>query len=224
MLTTKGYKIKHTSEFSYTWKANGDYKYDIYFSVSKTKILDNSFYDDETNTLIFSAEKVERLSDYLDTCENGKMDYLSVIKFIYTISKQICYLYENNFAFYGFDLDDVLVVNRSIFFVASSNYLLPIVDKTSMIFYNPIKMPYFSNPELFSINYLPCEINYKCSYYSLGLLVVYCLMNNYLLVGNEIKTDKEIDRSLSTIKTTKMYWFLKRCMNPTCDKRILLFF
>lgn len=158
MLTTKGYKVKHTSVFSYTLKVNGDYKYDIYFSVSKTKILDNSFYDDETNTLIFSAEKIETLSDYLDTCENGKMDYLSIMKFIHNISKQMCYLYENNFAFYGFDLDDILVVNRSIFFIASSNYLLPIADQTSIVFYNPIKMPYFANPELFSINSLPCEI------------------------------------------------------------------
>lgn len=224
MLTTKGYKIKHTSEFSYTWKVNGDYKYEIYFSVSKSKILDNCFYDDETNTIIFSAEKVERLSDYLDTCENGKMDYLSAIKLIHNISRQICYLYENNFAFYGFDLDDILVVNKSIFFVASSNNLLPIVDEKNIIFYNPIKMPYFSNPELFSIHSLPYEINYKCSYYSLGLIVVYCLMNNYLLVGNEIKTDKEIDKALSLIKYTKMYWFLKRCMNSTCNKRILLFF
>lgn len=224
MLTTKGYKIKHTSEFSYTWKVNGDYKYDIYFSVSKTKILDNCFYDDETNTLIFSAEKVERLSDYLDTCEKGKMDYLSAIKFLHNISKQICYLYENNFSFYGFDLDDILVINKSTFFVASSSYLLPIVDGTNIVFYNPIKFPYFANPELFSINSLPCEISYKCCYYSLGILVVYCLLKTYLLVGNEIKNDTEIDKDLSPIKYTKMYWFLKRCMNSICNKRILIFF
>ena len=224
MLTTKGYKIKPVSDFSYTWKVNGDYKYDVYFSVSKTKILDNSFYDDENNTIIFTAEKVERLSDYLDTCEDGKIDYLSAIKLIYNISKQISYLYENNFSFYGFDLDDILVVNKSIFFVASSNYLLPIVDQINIIFYNPIKMPYFANPELFSTDSLPCEINYKCCYYSLGLLIAYCLLNNYLLVGNEIKGEKEIEKALSAIKYTKMYWFLKRCMNSTCNKRILLFF
>jgi hypothetical protein len=224
MLTTKGYKIKHTSEFSYTWKVNGDYKYDLYFSVSKTKLLSNSFYDDETNTLIFSAESAERLSDYLDTCENGKMDYLSVIRLIHSISKQMIYLHENNFSFFGFDLDDILVVDKSLFFVASSNYLLPIVDQTNIVFYNPIKMPYFSNPELFQIHSIPSEINYKCSYYSLGLLVVYCLLNNYLLVGNQIKTDEEIEKALSAIKYTKMYWFLNRCMNSTCEKRILLFF
>jgi len=224
MITTKGYKIKQTSEYSYTWKVNGDYKYDIYFSVSKTKILNNCFYDDELNVIIFSAEKVETLSDYLDKSENRKMNYLHVIKFIHNITKQMNYLYENNYSFYGFDLDDILVINQSLFFVASSNYLLPIVDKTNILFYNPIKMPYFSNPELFELTSLPYEINYKCSYYSLGAIVVYCLLNNYLLVGNEIKSEREIEKSLSSIKHTKMYWFLKRCLNTICDKRILLFF
>lgn len=224
MLTTKGFKIKKTSEYSYTWKVNGDYKYDVYLSVSKTKILDNCFYDDETNTLVFSAENVERLNDYLETCENGKINYLSAIKLIHNISKQMSYFYESNFAFYGFDLDDILVVNKSIFFVASSNYLLPIVDQSNIVFYNPIKRPYFANAEIFNIKCLPCEINYKCCYYSLGLLVVYCLLNDYLLVGNEIKTEKEMEKALLPIKYTKMYWFLKRCMNSTCDKRILLFF
>lgn len=85
-------------------------------------------------------------------------------------------------------------------------------------------MPYFSNPELFNIKSLPCEVNYKSCYYSLGSLVVYCLINSYLLVGNEIKSDAEIEKSLSPIKNTKMYWFLKRCLNSLSHKRILLFF
>lgn len=224
MITTNGYKIKKTSEFSYTWKVNGDYKYEIYFSVSKTKILTNCFYDDEINAILFSAETVEKLSDYLDTSFNGKIDYLSAIKLIHSISKQMAYLYENHFSFYGFDLDDILVVNKSIFFVASSNYLLPMVEQKNIIFYNPIKMPYFSNPELFQLTSLPSEINYKSCYYSLGSLTVYCLLNNYLLVGNEIKSVEEIENSLSPLKNTKMYWFLKRCLNPQCNKRILLFF
>ena len=224
MITTKGYKIKQTSEYSYTWKVNGDYKYDIYFSVSKTKILHNCFYDDELNQIIFSAETVETLSDYLDKSPNAKMNYLDVIKLIHNITKQMNYLYENNFSFYGFDLDDILVINKSLFFVASSNYLLPVVDKTNILFYNPIKMPYFSNPELFKLTSLPYEINYKCSYYSLGAIVTYCLLNKYLLVGNEIKSDQEIEKELSSIKNTKMYWFLRRCLNIMCDKRIILFF
>lgn len=224
MIVTKGYKIKKTSEYSYTWKVNGDYKYDIYFSVIKTKLLHNSFYDDELNVTIFSAETIETLSDYLDKSPDGKMNYLDAIRLIHSITKQINYLYENNFSFYGFDLDDIIVINNSLFFVASSNYLLPTMDKTNILFYTPINMPYFSNPELFKVNSLPYEIHYKSSYYSLGALVIYCLLNIYLLVGNEIKSDRELEMILSPIKPTKMYWFLKRTLNSMCEKRILLFF
>jgi hypothetical protein len=221
MLKTLGYTIKKNSEFTYTWTVNGDYKYEVYFSASK--LLQHSYYDEDTNTLIFTAEKIETLSDYLDSKNNRKMDHLSVIKLIHNLTRQINYLYSNNFGFYGFDLDDIIVVNEQDFFIGSSNYLLPIVDN-SIIFYNPIKFPYFSNPELLNLTSLPGEINYKCSYYSLGVLVVYCLLNNYLLVGNEIKSDEETEIALSPIKNTKIYWFLKRCLTLITSKRILLFF
>jgi hypothetical protein len=84
-------------------------------------------------------------------------------------------------------------------------------------------MPYFSSPELFKLTNLPAEVNYKCVYYSLGVLVVLCLLNVYLLVGNEIKTAKEIDVILTPIKGTKIYWFIKRCIHEDIFKRTLLF-
>jgi hypothetical protein len=223
MIKTSGYIIEKNSEFGYTLSVKGDYKYEIYFSISTTKILPHSYYDEDNNTLIFTAEKVEILSNYLDYKRNGKIDYFSSIKLIHNLTKQINYLYSNNFGFYGFDLDDIIVINQTTFLIASSNYLLPIIDK-SLIFYSPIKFPYFSNPELFNLTKLPGEINYKCCYYSLGVLVLYCLLNNYLLVGNEIKTSQEIEKGLMPIKNTKMYWFLKRCLTPITTKRILLFF
>jgi len=224
MIKTNGFTIQKNSEFGYTWIINGDYKSEIYLSVRNTKILEHSFYDDETNTLIFTAEKVELLSNYLDLKHDRKMDYITTIKLIQYLTKQINYLNSHNFGFYGFDLDDILVINNNIFFVATSKYILPMLDTNSLIFYYPIKFPYFSNPELFNLTSLPGEINYKCSYYSLGALIVYCLLNNYLLVGNEIKSIEEIEYSLTPIKNTKMYWFLKRCLSPITSKRLLLFF
>lgn len=223
MILTNGYIIKKISEFTFTLSVKGDYKYEIYFAISSIKILPHCYYDEENNTLIFTAEKVETLSEFLDYKDNRKMDYLSTLKLISNLTKQINYLYSNNFAFYGFDLDDIIVINKRDFFIGSSNYLLPVIDE-SMIFYSPIKNPYFSNPELLNLTRLPSEINYKSSYYSLGVLIFYCLSNNYLLVGNEIKSPQEIEIALRTIKNTKMYWFLKRCLTPITTKRLLLFF
>jgi serine/threonine protein kinase len=91
-----------------------------------------------------------------------------------------------------------------------------------MIFYQPIKTPYFSNPEIMELTSLPSEINYKCSFYSLGVLVVLYLLNNFLLVGNEIKRVDEIENILRPIYNTKIYWFIKRCLEENIDKRVLL--
>jgi len=43
-----------------------------------------------------------------------------------------------------------------------------------------------------------------------------------LLVGNEIKTSDEIENVLASYKNTKIYWFIKRCLNEKIDKRKLL--
>ena len=66
------------------------------------------------------------------------------------------------------------------------------------------------------------EISKKCCYYSLGLLVVFLIMNKYLLVGNEFKTSKEIDNIIQPLYNTKIYWFLKRCLDDDINNRKLL--
>ena len=83
-------------------------------------------------------------------------------------------------------------------------------------------MPYFSNPELFKLTSLPSKIHYKCCYYSLGLLVVFSLLHTYLLVGNELKTSNEIDIILKPLYNTKIYWFLKRCLDDDINNRKIL--
>ena len=88
-----------------------------------------------------------------------------------------------------------------------------------MTFYSPIKLPYFYNPELLELTTLPASIHYKSSYYSLGALLIFCLLNTYLLVGNDPMNDKDIERVLTPYKGTKIYWFVKRCLQ---DKELLL--
>ena len=86
----------------------------------------------------------------------------------------------------------------------------------------PFEHPYFSNPELLDLNVLPYEISKKCCYYSLGALIVFSLLNKYLLVGNELKTSQEIDKILEPLNNTKIYWFLKRCLDNDINNRKLL--
>ena len=138
---------------------------------------------------------------------------------IHDLSKQIAYLETNLLAFYGYDLDDILVINEDTFFIASTKNLTRIESKNNSIyFYKPIIKPYFSNPELNELTKLPAKIDYRSSYYSLGALILFCSTNIYIF--SELK---EIDIILSPIYYTKLYWFLKRCFHEDCKQRILLF-
>jgi hypothetical protein len=137
------------------------------------------------------------------------------------LTKQILYLKKYDYGFYGLNIKDILVINKNHFIIVNSVFLQPII-KEHIHFFSPIQRPYFLDPQLFKLTKLPSTIHYKCIYYSLGVLLVFCLFNNYLLVGNEEKSETEIENILLPIKYTKIYWFLKRCFHIDIVNRTLL--
>jgi hypothetical protein len=217
-MLSSNYEIDQINDFIYSIKVNGEnYLIEkLYESLKLT--IKNSFCDD--GALFFSAENVKDLKSYL--LENKfKMTQNKCITMIDDLTKQIIYLRKKNYGFYGFDLEDILIIDDNKFIICSSQYLLPLIED-DLIFYSPIKKPYFSNPEIITINELPSKINYKCSYYSLGILIIFCFLKKYLLKGNEIKSEVEIEKELICLKDTKIYWFLKRCLKTEIKKRELL--
>lgn len=210
------YEIKQINEFTYRLKIYGEYVLPIYKLT--IKMLKSAYHDNETNSIYFSAEKVTTLKKYV--LENPNMKLTKCIKMIDDLTKQMSYLESINYGFYGFDITDVLLVD-DLFLLCNTQYLIPII-KDKFIFIEPINRPYFSSPEIIQLTKLPSEINKKCCYYSLGVLVVFCLLNKYLLVGNELKSIGEIEQIIRPIANTKIYWFIKRCLEEQIEKRILL--
>ena len=219
---TRTYKIEHISNTnSYTLTIQNGSTHEIYKSISETNILSNVFFDDTNNveTIMFTGETVKPLSVLLKEC---KLTNQQIIKMIYDLSKQIAYLEINLMSFYGYNLDDILVINDNTFFIASTKHLVGINAKDyNIYFYKPIIKPYFSNPELNELTKLPAKIDYRSSYYSLGALILFCSTNIYIFA--ELIEGNREERFLDTINYTKPYWFLKRCFNEDCKKRILLF-
>jgi hypothetical protein len=193
--------------------------HDIYDSLIQTNILSNVFFYSESDgveSIIFTAERICPLSMFL---KKGLLTTSQSIKMIHDLSKQIAYLETKLHAFYGFNLDDILVINDDIFIIASAKHLSEMNSKDKCIyFYTPIDKPYFSSPELNELTRLPSKINYRLSYYSLGALVLFCLTNIY--ISAELR---ELHQILEIITYPKLYWFLKRCFNEKCEQRILLF-
>jgi hypothetical protein len=218
LIKNKKYEIDQINDFIYSIKVQGENK-DIMFSMLK-KMIKNSFYDKEVDSIIFPAESVKDFKNFLMEF-NYLLPEKNCIKMIDDLSKQIIYLTKNNYGFYGFDINDIIVLDERTYVICSSEYLLPLIgDK--MIFYSPINKPYFFSPDINNIYELPSEISYKCSYYSLGILIIFSFLNKYLLKGNEIKTEEEIEKEINCIKDTKIYWFLKRCLKTKSDSRELL--
>ena len=209
------YDLKQINEFTYSLKIHGQHILPLYKTIKK--ILKTAYYDSETESIFFSAEKVITFKQYIS---NRKLEIKQCIKMIDELTKQMIYLKSMDYGFYGFGVNDILIVDN-LFLFCSTQYLIPL-QKDHFIFIEPISNPYFSSPEIIGITTLPSEINYKCCYYSLGVLVVFCLLHNYLLVGNELKSTEEIECILMPFLNTKIYWFIKRCLEPKVEKRILL--
>jgi hypothetical protein len=215
----KTYDIIQINEFTYNLILNGENTFPIYQSIQK--LLKTSYYDEDTNSIFFSAEQVISLKEKLiQIPTEQKMSHKICIKMIDDLTIQLNYLNKIGYGFYGFDLEDILTIDNTFIF-CSSHYLLPL-EKENIFFYAPIKKPYFLSPEIIELTSLPSNVYYKCVYYSLGLLVVFCLLNEELLVVNENKPINEIEKAIAPLSNTKIYWFLKRCFDEKIDKRKLL--
>jgi len=212
----KKYTIENVNDFTYSLKINGENAIPIYKSLKK--LLTNSvYYDSESSTLFFSAETILSFKEYL---LNTKFSYKNCIKMIDTLTKQINILRRLGYGFYGFDITDIIVIDN-IHVICSSEYLLSMMND-NIIIDSPINRPYFTSPEIIQLTTIPSAISHKCIYYSLGVLIIYCLLNTYLLVSNELKSAEEIDFILMPLYNTKIYWFIKRCLDENINKRLLL--
>ena len=203
------YILKPINDCTYNLKINGEYNIYLYKVIKK--FIKTSNFDYETSSIYFCAENITPLKDLI---KNNSLSHNKCIKLIYDLTNQILYLKKLGYSFYGFDLNDILVVDE-LFMFCSTQYVLPLVNE-SIIFYSPIKQAYFSNPELYNLTTLPSEISYKCCYYSLGTLVIYCLLNAY------INRSEQIEKVIEPLYNTKIYWFIKRCLDSDITKRELL--
>lgn len=212
------FDLEVINTFTFMLKMHGASSIYLYSSIKK--MIKTAHFDDETDSLFFSAEKVLSLKQYILEEKNTKISHNVCIKLIDDLTKQLLYLKTLGYSFYGFDIDDVLTIDGTFIF-CSTSYLMPLKND-NIIFMSPIKNPYFSNPEVFKLTSLPTEISYKCCYYSLGSLIVFALLNAYLLVANDLKTSEQIDKILKPLHNTKIYWFLKRCLDDDINNRVLL--
>jgi hypothetical protein len=213
------YEISKINNYTYNFFIKDDEYRDILYS-SILLLLQHAFHNKIRSSIFITCEKIRSLSEYLSE-NDGLLTYEQVLNIIHTLSIQINFLYEKKYGFYGIDLNDIIIINDDTFIIINNQKLLKLDkhdDENELLIINKmINIPFFHNPEISQIHELPEKINHKCIYYSLALLIIHCMFGKFTI-------EKEIDISetIKSIYSTKLYFFLERCLN-NLDERCLLF-
>ena len=202
------YILNQINDYTYSLKIHGSFSLCKPLYKTILKIIKNAHYDRETESIFFAAEQVVKLETIVNTLHHN---LTTCIQMLDCLATQMTYLKTLNYGFYGFNLNGILVIDNH-YIVCDTSFTFP-VEENEFTFVEPINMPKFSSPEINKLTNLPSIINYKCCYYSLGMLAVYCLLKSDNLLKEDI---------LKPIANSKMYWFLKRCLHKNIDERVLL--
>ena len=208
--------IKKTGDYSWTIETGS-----IIIAKLIRHIVKNAYI--ESTKVHITAESIMSLKDHLSIKPTNKLGYIETIRLMKQISTQLTLIYNTGNACYGIDLSDILVINNRDFLFCGSKHMLPLDQtKTFITFVSPFDNPDFSNPDILEIKKLPSRVHFKCIYYSIAALGLWCFTGHYLLVGNEIPDENQVEQILNPIKATKLYGFFKRALTSRVEERLLL--
>ena len=208
-------------------------------SLIKTRIIQGATATDNYKTIKFKAQSVMTLKQFQEehnkeTC-TIKLSINIISQMIANLAMQLNYLIsKESRTILGYAPENIIVINQKKFAFLGSEFVSKIEENNNIqISYPFTSSDFFISPELLKINTLPSYVHYKTSYFSLGCLVLYALSsddNFYKEYLKETKETKEtkckilIDylNSLS-IKNTKIYWLLSRCLVEEPENRSILF-
>ena len=207
-------------------------------SIRYTKQLNSFTINSDYKFCTFKATNAKTFNKFLSDISvirgSKKLKYNCILKLIYGLSKQLLYLIQHdNKSFYVYSLENLIVVDDNKFIYLSNEHLMDINMNEQITFYYPFSQnEEFLSPELLNIKELPCNIHYKNIYYSLGYLIIYCIKGNidFTIFREQYEIDKKdesiIDNLLlneiEEIKGTKIYYFLRRCLDKDPIKRSLI--
>jgi hypothetical protein len=147
-------------------------QYQIINSLLKTRILRGGSTNETFQHIIFKADKIRTLEQYLCNRQitNGKNGILvsDIAKIIRTLVTQLQYLIEKEeYAIIGYNPQEIIVINDDIFVFINGDLLSKIDKNTHSI---KIAFPFtpndfFLSPELVCLKSIPSTIYYKTSYF-----------------------------------------------------------
>jgi len=190
-------------------------KFWLNFPFNLLKITEDKDENELVKRFTVKANSIYTLKEFLKL-NNNKLPYNLAMELLYHIGNQLQTLERFYLGIPMLEIDDIIVVDEKKFIFLNDKKIIEI-KKQEIEIDEPIKKTGFISPELAEIKKLPTSVSYKSSFYSLGLLTIFCFLN--------VKIDKksDIDELLSVIMNTKLYWALLRLLkkNPK-DRNYLI--
>lgn len=199
MKLNKFYTIESETELNKTFLYNN--------LISQGKI------NESNNSITLMVDNVESLDKYLKK-NNDKLEYNKVEKLLKDLIIVIDSLNNYGLMFVNLDINDIIVIDESIFMFINYNNIYKVTDNNSISIEDILTSSRFNNKNEFVQESIPYSINIKTIYYNIGNLIFYCLFNK-LYDNNKL--------SIYPIYYTKLYWFLERCLENDINNRVFLF-
>tara|TARA_B100000900_G_scaffold312249_1_gene271067 strand:+ start:2083 stop:2799 length:717 start_codon:yes stop_codon:yes gene_type:complete len=184
--------------------------------------------DTASTNITFNGYKMESLNDLLKS-KNRMLSYRHLLLLYLQIGEQLKLLIRDNICILQPQISDIVVIHvdenmyKSKFVLKNINNFYSIVKKNneSMVeIYKPYDKNYlFISPELFSNNVLPMYTSPNTVYYSLALLIAYCLKS----YSTPLRDKKTFTTHVESIKETKLYWGILRCIEMDPNDRYYLY-
>ncbi|RZD40114.1 MAG: hypothetical protein CXT73_06815 [Methanobacteriota archaeon] len=178
----------------------------------------------ENNIVIlrFEAPDIIFLKDLLKS-KQYQLGYKQCETLFLNLSEQIKSLEKDNFSNLFFNIGDIVVINSAhaapLFLFLNTELFSPIKNNYIEITSPFMKSNSFISPELKLVKNLPSNIHFKSTYYSVGLLVCFCINKEDF----EKKKATDFLEMINVIFNTKLYFALKRCFENKPDDRFLLY-
>ena len=186
-------------------------------SMIKTKQIIGSSISDDYKSFTFRASSIKSLKKYLSKREN--ITYDNTLKLIWSLTKQLHYLITiEHECFYEYIIENVIVIDDDKFIYISNEDLIKLSKSNKIQFTKPFNRKGFISPEVFKINKIPSELNYKTIYYSLAVLAVYFLFDK-----NINNNDLSNEENLKPIEGTKLFGLLIRCLYEDPERRTIIY-
>lgn len=173
-------------------------------------LIDNNWSGEwsiEDNKIIIQSEYSDTLDNFI---KKKKFSYNDALQFVSCMGIIISSIVPYNKSFLFLSLEDITVIDNEWYIINNVDKLVNIIDDDNIVLETPIKITErLLPPEIKNINTLPFITNVSCIYYSIALLTIYCM-------------NITLDSDLNEIYDTKLYYFLKRCLLKSPEKRYYL--